>query len=213
MSRAVVVDEPGRWRLARSEPPEPGPGEARVRVAAAGLCGSDRELFDGARPPGFAAYPVVPGHEWSGTVEAVGAGADPGLVGARVVGEGYRGCLVCARCREGAPNLCEAGYDETGFTRPGAFADHLLVPARLLHVLSPGADLRAAALLEPAAVIAAAVRQVAARPGEDVAVVGAGTLGMLALQFLAASSPARLVAVEPRAGRAAAALAAGATEV
>ncbi|MWA04676.1 alcohol dehydrogenase catalytic domain-containing protein [Actinomadura sp. LD22] len=211
MSRAVVVEAPGRWRIDAGDPPEPGRGEARVRVAAAGLCGSDRELFDGARPEGFAGYPVVPGHEWSGTVEAVGPDTDPSLVGAAVVGEGFRGCMTCGRCREGAPNLCASRYDETGFTRPGAFADHLLVPARLLHVLPPGADLRAAALLEPAAVIAGAVRHAAPRPGETVAVVGAGTLGMLALQFLAASSPARLAAIGPRVVRGEPALDAGAT--
>lgn len=211
MSRSLVVEAPGSFRMVRADPPEPGPGEALVRVAAAGLCGSDRELYGGARPDGFVSFPITPGHEWSGTVAGVGPDADPTLVGAKVVGEGYRGCQVCARCRDGAPNLCEGGYDETGFTRPGAFADHLVVPARLLHVLSPDADLRAAALLEPAAVVASAVRYAAPRPGETVAVVGAGTLGMLAVQLLAASSPALLVAVDPRTERASMAMAAGAT--
>ncbi|GAA3940344.1 alcohol dehydrogenase catalytic domain-containing protein [Actinomadura viridis] len=212
MSRSVVVEAPGRFRVARSGPPEPGHGEALVRISAAGLCGSDRELYEGTRPADFASYPVVPGHEWSGTVLAAGPGADPALTGAKVVGEGFHGCQGCAHCRDGAPNLCVRGYDETGFTRPGAFADHLVVPARLLHVLPADADLRAAALLEPAAVIAAAVRHAALRPGETAAVVGAGTLGMLALQFLAAASPSRLVAIDPRAERDGPALAAGATE-
>ncbi|KAB2349648.1 zinc-dependent alcohol dehydrogenase [Actinomadura rudentiformis] len=212
MSRALLVPEPGRFQLVPEDPPEPGPGEALVRVAAAGLCGSDRELYDGTRPADFAKYPIVPGHEWSGTVAAVGPQADPAMVGALVVGEGFRGCLVCGPCRDGSPNLCLAGYDETGFTRPGAFADHLLLPARMLHVLAPGADLRAAALLEPAAVIAAVVRQVSLRPGESAAVVGAGTLGMLTLQLLSAASPARLVAIDPRSERGETAIEAGATE-
>jgi 2-desacetyl-2-hydroxyethyl bacteriochlorophyllide A dehydrogenase len=211
VSRSVVVEAPGRHRLDTAETPEPGPGEALVRVCAAGLCGSDRELFDGARPPGFAAYPIVPGHEWSGTVAAVGPDADGALLGARVVGEGFRGCQVCGQCRDGSPNLCQRGYDETGFTRPGAFADHLVLPARLLHVLSPGSDLRAAALLEPAAVVASAVRHAALRPGDTAAVVGAGTLGVLALQLLAAASPAALAAVDIRPERAETAFAAGAT--
>jgi threonine dehydrogenase-like Zn-dependent dehydrogenase len=180
-------------------------------VAAAGLCGSDRELFAGTRPAGFAAYPVVPGHEWSGTVEAVGPGVDPGLTGAPVVGEGFRACRMCARCRNGRQNLCEAGYDETGFTRAGAFAEHLLIPAHLLHTLPPGTDLRAAALVEPAAVAAAAVHRAAPEPGDRVAVVGGGTLGLLAAQLLAASPVAELAVVEPRAAREPAARAAGAT--
>jgi threonine dehydrogenase-like Zn-dependent dehydrogenase len=89
MTRAVVLDKPGTWRVVPAEPPEPGPGEALIEIAAAGICGSDRELFTDTRPEGFAAYPVTPGHEWSGTVVAVGPGADQGLVAARVVGEGY----------------------------------------------------------------------------------------------------------------------------
>ncbi|MGW0120436.1 zinc-dependent alcohol dehydrogenase [Streptomyces sp. NPDC003327] len=193
------------------ETPEPGPGEVRVRVAAAGICLSDRELYDGRRAPGYVRYPVVPGHEWSGTVEAVGAGVDGSLLGRPCVAEGFRACGTCERCRYGETSLCTAGYAETGFTEPGAFADHLVVPARLLHPLPADADLRAAALLEPAAVVAAAVRAGRPRPGERVAVVGAGTLGLLAVQWLAASSPAELVVVDPRAGRAARARAFGAT--
>ncbi|MFG3258929.1 zinc-binding dehydrogenase [Streptomyces sp. NPDC048172] len=198
VSRALVVDRPGEHRLTHGEVPEPGPGEVRVRVAAAGICMSDRELYDGRRDPGYVRYPVVPGHEWAGTVEAVGEGVDPALSGRRTVAEGFRACGVCERCRAGETSLCEGGYAETGFTEPGAFADHLLVPARLLHPLADDADLRAAALLEPAAVVAGAVRAGRPLPGDRIAVVGAGTLGLLAVQLLAASSPGELVAVDPR---------------
>nr|WP_309235388.1 alcohol dehydrogenase catalytic domain-containing protein [Streptomyces sp. TRM64462] len=212
MSRAVVIDRPGAHRLIARDVPVPGPGEVLVRVAAAGICMSDREVLDGHRSPAYVRYPVTPGHEWAGTVEAVGAGVDPGLVGRKTVAEGFRACGVCARCRCGETSLCTGGYAETGFTEPGAFADHVVVPARLLHPLDDGADLRAAALLEPSAVIAAAVRAGAPRPGERIVVVGAGTLGLLAVQLLAASSPAELTVVDPRAARAEAALRFGATE-
>ena len=209
--RAVLVERPGAHRLVEVERTGPGPGEARVAVYAAGVCASDREVYAGTRAEGYVRYPVVPGHEWSGTVEAVGDGVDPALVGRKVVGEGFRACLVCDRCREGATSLCDGGYDETGFTRPGAFADTLTLPARLLHVLPDGADLRSAALLEPAAVAAEAVLAGAPLPGERIAVVGAGTLGLLAVQLLAAFSPAELLVVDPRVGRAERALPMGAT--
>ncbi|MFD7325888.1 zinc-binding dehydrogenase [Streptomyces sp. NPDC059875] len=212
MSRAIVVERPGEHRLVERETPEPGPGEVRVRVAAAGVCMSDREVYDGHRDPAYVRYPVTPGHEWSGTVEAVGAGVDASLLGRRCVAEGFRACGTCERCRCGETSLCTAGYAETGFTEPGAFADHVVVPARLLHLLHEGADLRAAALLEPAAVIAAAVRAGRPRPGERVAVVGAGTLGLLAVQWLAASSPAELTVVDPRVARGEQALRLGASE-
>jgi threonine dehydrogenase-like Zn-dependent dehydrogenase len=211
-ARRVVVDEPGRHRLETGEVPRPGPGEVRVAVHAAGVCASDRELYDGTRAAGYVRYPVTPGHEWSGTVDAVGEGVDPALAGRRTVGEGFRACQVCARCRAGETSLCTAGYEETGFTQPGAFADYLVLPARLLHPLDDAADLSAAALLEPAAVVAAAVLRAAARPTERIAVVGAGTLGLLAVQLLAASSPAELLAVDPRARPLAQATAMGATD-
>ncbi|MEV7423506.1 MULTISPECIES: zinc-dependent alcohol dehydrogenase [unclassified Streptomyces] len=199
--RSVVVERPGVHRLVTGPEPVPGPGEVRVRVAAAGICMSDREVYDGRRDAAYVRYPVTPGHEWAGTVDAVGAGVGSELIGRRTVAEGFRACGACDRCREGETSLCEGGYEETGFTVPGAFADHVVVPARLLHPLADDADLRAAALLEPAAVVAAAVRAGRPEPGERIAVVGAGTLGLLAVQLLAASSPGELTVIDPRARR------------
>ncbi|MFJ4845009.1 MULTISPECIES: zinc-binding dehydrogenase [unclassified Streptomyces] len=196
--RAVVLDGPGRHRIVPAEPVAPGPGEALVRVHAAGICGSDREVHAGTRPEGYVRYPVTPGHEWSGTVEAVGPGVTADLAGRKVVGEGFRNCQVCDRCHAGETTLCGAPYEETGFTQPGAMADTLTLPARLLHVLDDDADLRSAALLEPAACVAAALLKAPAAPGDRVAVVGTGTLGMLAVQFLAAVSPAELLVVGTR---------------
>ncbi|GGV60815.1 alcohol dehydrogenase catalytic domain-containing protein [Streptomyces thermoviolaceus] len=201
MSEAVVVEAPGRHRLAPHVPCAPGPGEAQVAVHAVGICGSDREVWQGTRPEGYVRYPLTPGHEWSGTVRQVGAGVPEALVGRKVVGEGFRNCQVCDRCHAGETTLCTAGYEETGFTRPGAMAPTLTLPARLLHVLPDDADLTAAALLEPAACVAAAALKAGARPGERVAVVGTGTLGMLAVQFLAAGSPAELLVVGVHRGR------------
>ncbi|MEV4684848.1 zinc-dependent alcohol dehydrogenase [Streptomyces kurssanovii] len=211
-SRAVVLDGPGRFRLAGHTPRRPGPGEAQVRVAAVGICGSDREVFQGNRPEGYVRYPVTPGHEWSGTVAAVGDGVPGSLVGRKVVGEGFRNCQVCDRCHAGDTTLCGAGYEETGFTQAGAMAATLTLPARLLHPLPDDADLTAAALLEPAACVAAAALKAEVRPGERVAVVGTGTLGMLAAQLLAACSPAAVLMVGTRPDRAALARSFGATE-
>lgn len=212
MTSAVVVDGPGEHRLVAHEPVAPGAGAARVRVHAVGICGSDREVYQGNRPEGYVRYPLTPGHEWSGVVEAVGADVPGALVGRKVVGEGFRNCQVCERCHAGETTLCSAGYEETGFTQPGAMAATLTLPARLLHVLPDGADLSAAALLEPAACVAAAALKAAAVPGQRVAVVGTGTLGMFAVQFLAAASPAELLVVGTRDERAALSRQFGATD-
>lgn len=211
MEEALVLDGPGSHRLAARAVADPGPGEARVRVHASGICGSDREIYQGNRPEGYVRYPVTPGHEWSGTVEAVGAGVPASLAGRKVVGEGFRNCQVCDACHAGDTTLCTAGYEETGFTQPGAMATTLTLPARLLHPLADDADLTAAALLEPAACVAAAALKADARPGQRVAVVGTGTLGMIAVQFLAAVSPAELLVVGVSRDRERMALSFGAT--
>jgi L-iditol 2-dehydrogenase len=200
-TRAVVVDRPGVASLRRVARPDPGPDEVLVRVGAAGICGSDVEVLEGRRPAPYVRYPIIPGHEWAGTVEAVGPGVENVDVGAAVVAEGFRACGDCARCREGRTNLCAADYAETGFTHAGAFAEFLCVPAELVHRLPPGSDLAAAAVLEPAACVACALLEAELRPGLSVAVVGAGTLGLLAVALLRLTSPARLALVGTRPDR------------
>ncbi|MFQ6392164.1 zinc-dependent alcohol dehydrogenase [Nocardia sp. KC 131] len=209
---ALVVDGPDTFELVPHLPRPPAHGEALVRVHAVGICGSDREIVRGTRPAGYVQYPVIPGHEWSGTVAAVGAEVPVDLVGRKVVGEGFRNCQRCDRCRGGETSLCTAGYEETGFTQPGAMATTLTLPARLLHVLDSDADLTAATLMEPAACAAAAALCAGVRPGERVAVVGTGTLGLLTAQLLAATSPAALLAVGRHPQHAGRAFAFGATE-
>jgi 2-desacetyl-2-hydroxyethyl bacteriochlorophyllide A dehydrogenase len=199
--RALVVERPGAAELQHVPRPEPGPGEVLIRVGAAGICGSDVEILEGRRPAPYVRYPIIPGHEWAGTVEAVGPGVENIDEGAVVVAEGFRACGDCARCREGRTNLCSAEYAETGFTHAGAFADFISVPAHLVHQLPPGTDLNAAAVLEPAACVAQGLLEVELVPGMTAAVVGAGTLGLLAVALLRRVSPSRLALVGTRAPR------------
>jgi 2-desacetyl-2-hydroxyethyl bacteriochlorophyllide A dehydrogenase len=201
MMRAVVVERPGAAAVKAIARPGPAAGEVLVQVAAAGICGSDLELLEGRRPPAFVRYPIVPGHEWAGTIVEVGDEVDGLQVGDAVVAEGIRPCGNCARCREGLTNLCSSDYAETGFTHQGGFAEYLAVPAELVHRLPPGSDLDAAALLEPAACVAGGLLEVDLRPGLAVAVVGAGTLGLLAVALLRLTSPSRLALVGTRAHR------------
>lgn len=211
--RAVVVERPGDAALRDVPTPVPGADDVLVRIGAAGICGSDVEVLDGRRPAGYVRYPIIPGHEWAGTVTAVGAGVlgiEPGMP---VVAEGFRACGRCARCSEGRTNLCDVEYAETGFTHPGAFAEFVCVPANLVHVLPDGSDLAAAALLEPAACVAQGLLEVELRTGLTVAVVGAGTLGLLAVALLGRVSPSRLALVGTREPRLALGRSLGATEI
>src|SRR4029453_7120524 len=202
--RALVVDRPGVAAVRQVREPVPGPGEVLVEVAAAGICGSDLELLDGRRPAAYVRYPVQPGHEWAGRVLAAGPGVDGVGPGDPVVAEGLRSCGVCDRCAEGRTNICAAAYAETGFTLPGALAERLVVPARLLHRLPADRPVEPAALLEPAARAASGPLDAGLPlPGSRIAVVGDGPLGLLALLLLDTTAPPALVLGGGRPARAA----------
>ena len=212
--RALVVEGPGA--AAVSGRPRPGPGAGggagrgrrrrhlRLRPRAAGRPATGR----------LRRYPVVPGHEWAGRVLAVGPEVRDLAPGDPVVAEGLRSCGVCDRCAEGRTNLCTAGYAETGFTLPGALAERLAVPARLVHRLPRDRPLEPAALLEPAACVASALLEAGMPlPGTRVAVVGDGPLGLLALLLLRTVTPAELVLIGGRPARSAFGPGCGATLV
>lgn len=202
---AVLLSAPGIVEVTEVPIRAPWPDELLVRVEAAGICGSDVELFAGNRPAEIVRYPVIPGHEWSGRVVAVGSSSG-GVVGGftpgdPVVVEGLRWCGYCARCVAGETNLCVAGYRETGFTEPGAFAEYVVVPAQLAHQLPRDRPLEHSALLEPTACVVAALQAGRPQAGQRVIVIGGGTLGLIAVQLLAKSAPAELVLVERRPDR------------
>ena len=163
--RALVITEPGVITLQDVPALVPGPGEVVARPAYVGVCGTDLELLDGVVDPGYVRYPLVPGHEWSGLIEAVGPGVTALTPGQPVIAEGIIPDRTCAQCARGNTNLCLT-YDEIGFTRAGAAADQLLLPAQVVHPLPPGADLAEAALAEPAAVAWRGISRVRPRPGE-----------------------------------------------
>ena len=200
-TRALVIDAPGSAQVVDVDVSPPGFGEVLVRVGAAGICGSDLELLEGRRPAPYARYPIIPGHEWAGTIAAIGPGVRDLSASDKVVAEGFRNCGRCARCRVGETNLCTAAYAETGFTHSGAFSGYVSVPARLVHRLPPDASLREAAVLEPAACVANGVLAASPRPGQTVVVIGSGTLGFLAVMMLRAYSPRDLILVGTRADR------------
>jgi L-iditol 2-dehydrogenase len=165
--------------------PEPGPGQARIAVTGAGLCGTDLHILHGdysSRPP------VTLGHEVAGVVDAVGDGVDDAWLGALVAPETAFGtCGTCRWCRTGRPMLC-AERLSIGSGVDGGFAAHLVVPARLLHRLPSGFDDHAAALMEPLACVCNAILDPGVvQAGDRVLVSGAGPVGILAGQVARAS--------------------------
>jgi 2-desacetyl-2-hydroxyethyl bacteriochlorophyllide A dehydrogenase len=198
--RALVIGKPHVIGLQDAPPLVPGPGEVVARPVHVGVCGTDLELLDGVVDAAYVRYPLVPGHEWSGVVTAVGAGVSGIEPGQPVISEGIIPDRVCAQCVRGNTNLC-VSYDEIGFTRPGAAADQLLLPAQVVHPLPAGVNLEDAALAEPAAVAWRGISRGRPRPGERVAVVGDGTIGLISAHLLRLYSPSQLVVFGQRASQ------------
>ena len=200
--RASVLREPGRPPAVETvwlDPP--GPGEVRVRVAAAGVCHSDVHLADGLL--GAGRWPMVLGHEGAGVVEAVGEGVTGVAAGAHVVFCLVASCGTCEACRSGHRTLCEpaaaqsvAGNLPTGHRRlhaPGGtslqhglavacFAEHAVVSAGSVIPIPPDVPLWQAALLGCGVItgFGAVTHAARVRVGERVAVIGCGGVGLIA---------------------------------
>jgi threonine dehydrogenase-like Zn-dependent dehydrogenase len=185
--RAFVVTDPLMAAVLDVEPPEAGMDQVVVDIARAGVCGTDVEFFTGEMEylrQGHARYPLRLGHEWCGTVTAVGDGVDPSWLGQRVTGDTQLGCGRCRRCLNGLHWVCadrvEIGV-RGGF--PGALAEQLAVPVRALYALPDTLDDTAGALVEPGGNALRAVRGAGSLPGKRVLILGLGTIGLLAGMF------------------------------
>src|SRR5262245_29583557 len=135
--RAFVIAGPRQGEVQEVQVPVAGDGEVVIEVERVGLCGTDVEVYSGKMAyllSGEASYPMRIGHEWAGTIAAVGKGVDEAWIGRRVTGDTMLGCGHCRRCRSGRQHLCEDRF-EVGIRHgwPGALAEQLLMPARFLH--------------------------------------------------------------------------------
>jgi threonine dehydrogenase-like Zn-dependent dehydrogenase len=188
------------------------PHDVLVRVRAAAVCGSDIHGFDGST--GRRKPPVIMGHEAAGEVAGVGTAVKGLHEGCRVTFDSTIYCGECYFCRKGQVNLCDSrlvlGVSCDEYRKDGAFAEYIIVPDRVCYRLPDGLPYEEAALAEPAAVAAHAVRLSRIGLGEPAAVVGTGVIGLLLIQILRASSSGRVIALDTDAGRREAALAAGA---
>ncbi|WP_405875610.1 MULTISPECIES: zinc-binding dehydrogenase [unclassified Streptomyces] len=189
--RAFVLTAPGAYAVQDVPAPVAGPGEVVVDVERVGVCGTDVEFFTGEMAylhQGHSAYPMRPGHEWSGRVSAVGEGVGPGLLGRRVMGDTMLGCGSCRRCLRGHQHVCEKRR-EVGIrgAQAGALAEQLAVPASSLHTLPDSVDATLGALVEPGGNALRAAQAAAPRRGDRALVLGPGTIGMLVAMFLRAA--------------------------
>lgn len=187
--RALVLEGKGRLRLAEVPLPQPGEKEVLIRVRACGVCGSDLPRIFGDIAY---FYPLIPGHEFSGEVVAVGSAEDEQWVGERVVVYPLIPCRKCPYCEMGWYELCEE-YGYLGSRQNGAFAEYVVAPVANLLPLPVNLSFEEGALTEPAAVTFHAVRRLGGCLGESAAVFGLGPVGLLAGVWLRLGGVKRLI--------------------
>jgi (R,R)-butanediol dehydrogenase/meso-butanediol dehydrogenase/diacetyl reductase len=202
--QALVLHAPGDLRLQEVQVPSPGDGELLLRVETVGICGTDAsEYRHGAKlfplerrhPVTGHLGPMVPGHEFSGRVVAVGAGVEGFTAGELVASAGSTACGTCQMCRSGRPSRCDR-YWAVGLQRNGALADYCTVPAdACLAVESAGLGADVAALAQPMSIAVHALRRARVEGGEDVVVIGAGGIGAF-VTYAAARAGCSVVTVD-----------------
>ena len=204
---AAVMYAPGDIRVEVVPVPSPGPGEVVVKVAACGVCGSDipRMLRNG----GYV-MPIICGHEFSGHVEASGAGVTGFELGDLVSVPPLIPCYHCDFCLQGHFGLCE-DYDYFGSRNDGAYAQYVVAPVGNLLKMPAGIDPRAAAMLDPAAIALHALWKTGLRTGHRVLVVGAGPIGLFAVQWAKLAGASEIVTIDLSEEKSAMAREAGAT--
>jgi L-iditol 2-dehydrogenase len=201
--RATIFEAPGNVSVADRPAPQPGPGEIRLRVAAASLCASDVRVYRGEK---YAKAGVIPGHEIAGVVDAVGPGGVD--LTDRAIKEGDRvvvcpvvACGQCRFCLVGRQNRCIA-RKTLGYDLDGGFAEQLLVPAELVrvgHVLPvpDGLPMDIAALTEPAACTLNSLELCDVGAGTSIAIIGAGPMGLLHVIMARAVGANPIIVSEP----------------
>jgi len=188
---ALVVRGPHRARVEQRTVPSLKPGEVLVRVSHVGVCGTDLEILEGSLgyyKTGVAKYPIVPGHESSGTVVALGPRVTSVSEGDRVVVECIQGCGECSECARDEAIRCKDRREVGVIGQDGACAEYLVTRARYLHRVPDSISLQQAALAEPLAVVMKGLRRLGSAPTGDTprrcAIIGAGTIGHLAALVL-----------------------------
>ena len=178
--KAVVYDAPGSFTITQVPTPDPKPGEVRVRVRQTGICGTDLHIHNGKF---FAEFPLTPGHELVGPVDALGEGTEGFRVGEYVAVNPNMNCGHCEYCRVGRTLMC-ANLKGLGTNWPGSFAEYVVVPANLVFSVE-GIDPDISVFTEPTACAMHGVETLSPRPGSSALVFGAGPTGLLLAQLIA----------------------------
>lgn len=189
--KQAVMEKPGSIRFEEVAETLPGVGEVRIRVRQIGICGSDIHVWHGLHP--FTPYPVIQGHEFMGTVEAIGPGVDKApAIGAKVTALPQIVCGHCNPCKKGRFNICE-NLKVRGFQADGCGREFYNIPAERLVLLPDDFSADQGAFVEPVSVAVHSCSRAGDLTGRNVVVLGAGTIGNLIAQVAKVRGAAKVL--------------------
>jgi 2-desacetyl-2-hydroxyethyl bacteriochlorophyllide A dehydrogenase len=194
--KAALLLAPRKISIGAAPEPRPASSDVMIQPAIAGVCGTDISFFTGHRS---IPYPFILGHEVVGRVVALGEGVTEFRIGQRVIVEPNYPCGKCALCLAGRGSVC-ARKESMGVTVPGCFAQRVVAPAEFVWALPDHISDADAATIEPLTVSMHALRQSGAKPGDTVAVLGCGVVGLL-LIHAAVAAGVRVIAQDRIAGK------------
>lgn len=189
--RVAVLEKPGHIHLHEQDVPEPKFGEVRVKLTKTGICGSDVHLFLGDR---LLERPTVIGHEGLGFIDKLGEGTHARRIGERVVIEPNIPCKNCRHCLNGNGNFC-SNKRVIGVNEQGCFADYICLPEQFCWAIPDEIEDEDAVTIEPMAVAVSALFRSSAKPGDTIAVIGLGAIGLL-ISHLAVSIGYKVLVTE-----------------
>jgi L-iditol 2-dehydrogenase len=196
--QALVLEHEKELTLRDVPVPAIGENDVLIRVKACGICGSDVHGYDGST--GRRIPPLIMGHEAAGAVESVGSAVRSVKPGDRVTFDSTVSCGHCRYCQSGDVNLCDnrqvLGVSCGDYRRDGAFAEFVAVPEHIIYKLPPSFDYAKAALIEAVSIAVHAAKITHIQPGDTVVVIGAGMIGLLAVQAFRAYGCERVFAVD-----------------
>ena len=195
--KAIRIHGPKNAKYEEIDIPSIGPDDVLIRVRAAGLCGTDLELYDGSMfylTSGMASLPLIPGHEWSGEVVELGSNVSEFSVGDMVTGECSVGCRSCLYCIRGWYNQCPHRTETGILNRDGGFAEYIAFPKYFLHKCI-GLSFDEAAFIEPTGIALYPTKLTNVCPEDYVAVIGPGPIGLFAVQTAKAYGARKVILV------------------
>ena len=202
MMKAMVLTEPGKFEVKDVPVPKPGREEVLCKIGGVAICGSDPEIFRGdiagTWPP---AYPFIAGHEWAGSVAALGEGVTEFKIGDRVAGEAHKGCGHCRNCLEGHYTIClnygkpESGQRHYGFITDGAYCQYQVFHIKTLTPLPDNVSFKEGAMADTAGVALHGIELSQIQSGSTVAIIGPGPIGMMAMKITRALGATRIIVI------------------